>query len=214
MKRADIQPWQVYGYSTSRTHIYRYTPVMVLSAASYFRSRFGERQVGPCQDADEKLAQAKSYSSGVGLLAVMLPADRTDHDSIRRLRALATVDKALIALNESGAGVREIRDTDDPKAVLGTYMLMTDTRHLHGDYHTLVRELDEAEQRSRDESQRQEESRLADLARYDGIVGRFADLGIMLARAGQYDHPSMVKMTFEQAERLLGMVEVTRVTRA
>jgi hypothetical protein len=167
VKRSDIKPGEVYGYTEDRAHIYRYSAVIVLSTDLYMISRFARHEITRAP-AGSKPQRGRSYNNTIGLLTVFL--DAADHDTVRKVRALASVQDALEGMQGLNGRTREITDginaqTGQP-VVLGRYGMLTQASYLHGDYYELTAAL-EARQ-----TERQRLASEAEQGRKDAVAAR------------------------------------------
>ena len=203
MKRADIEPGKVYGYSEGTTRIYRYDPVMVVSTDLYMIDRY-KRTLGPADEYHRTITSGRrSYDNAVGLLAVNLTPEGLSNLDV--VGSLVTPEAAVAGINGGG------RDITLPRglAVLGRYTLITNQRYLHGDYATLQAELDEADapaQRARPTGP----SRTAWPAwpRYRALEGRLGALGITGYAVGDWENKSRFEgLRFEDMDTLLDLAE-------
>jgi hypothetical protein len=205
MKRKDIELGKVYGYSeqSGMRRIYRYDAVMVLSADLFMIDRY-KRTIGPADEYHTTMTSGRaSYGNAVGLLCVDLRS--TDPGDVAKVRKLATVEGALEGIN--GAG-RAIHDPDDAECALGQYFLLTNQRHLHGDYYELVAELEASERQSKRAAQQHEEARLAAVERHNALAVRLDALGITGYHVMAYESPSRFeKLRFEDMDELITLAE-------
>lgn len=205
MKRGDIQIGPVYGYSEDRKYITRYQPVILLSLDSYERARYGTKLLAPTHEPREKLNRGgwRTHTNPVGLLGVMLTAG-TDHDTLRRVRALVSVEEALAAQNGQREN-RSVVDPDDPEHELGRYILVTATADLQGDYAELTAALEAAEDARARYADAAEQARVADVARYNELADRLDRLGVTGYHASGWESPHgrFEKLTFDDLELLI-----------
>jgi hypothetical protein len=200
MKRADIKPMELYGYAEDRQP-YQYSAVMVLTTNLYMTEQFGARQTVPAPPG-RRMQRGNSYRNLVGM--PMVYVCRTDHDSVRRLRSLASLEAALDAFN----GRDGTDDRIGEPAVLGRYEMLTNAGYLHGGYYELTAALDERKRRNAELEQAQERGRQERLARFNDIVLRLGDLGITGYHAGSWENPSRFEgLTFDDMEGLLDLAE-------
>jgi hypothetical protein len=207
VRKADIKPFEVYGYSEHRTGIYHYSPVMVISTDMYERSRYGERNLVPARPGMQRFQRA-SFGSGnmytVGMIMVEL-ADAS-HDTVRKLRELVSTDAAMEAIN---SGERNIMDPDDPEKRLGRYGLLTNQRYLHGDYYELTRALEDSRRRDARLREEREQARKAAVAEHEALADRLDKLGLTGYHRASYESPgTTVKVKVGDLEELLRLAEL------
>lgn len=217
MKRADITPGEVYSlasYRDSRTG----WPVMILSTDSYQRHH---RTHVVDIAGNDRLVQGDYRRSAVGLIVVKLGFSMNEGEDVldfrarvERVRELVSVVKGLAALNASIDKAWDDREhlmvQDAEGTILGHYELLTGLQMVQGPYIALTLAERRAEAQRHVYADELEQERVAAVARHNGIAGRLGNLGVMIARAADYEHPSMVKMSFEQAERLIDLAEKCR----
>lgn len=206
MKRADIKTGQVYGHNEGRERIYRYQPVVVLSLDSYRLDRY-TRLLAKSDSPREGLTTGRStYSSAVGLLAVMLNTECTSPQDVAKLLRVATPEAAVAGIN--GAG-RQVFDPDVLDRVLGRYMLLTRAQYLHGDYHELTDALTAREQRNRTIAQQNECERIDRLNRYRALNDRLEALGVKDGQhVSQHAEVYSFKLYFDGMEKLIELAEL------
>lgn len=213
MKRKDITPGKVYSLLSYRDSRQGW-PVMILSKDSYQKHH---RTHVVDIAGNDRLVQGDYRRSAVGLIVVKLGFSMNEGEDVLDFRAKvdqvrerASVVKGLAALNVTDKAWDDrdhLNITDDEGNVLGHYELLTGLQMVQGPYIALTLAERQAQAQSRVWADELEQQRVAAVARHNGIAGRLGNLGIMIARAADYEHPSMVKMTFEQAERLLSLAE-------
>lgn len=209
MKSADIKAGPVYGYSEDRDHIYRYSPVLVLSTDLYMTSRFGQRRFGRA-DAQYKTMKRGGGYSGTSVVMMTVWLSDAGLENVERVRELATAEAAVEALND-GTG-RDITDGTNAQTgqpvVLGTYRTLTSARYLHGDYAELTAEIEARKQRRDAEARQLEDRRLANLARYRELSARLTAQGYQdSAYVGDHSNPASFRLSFAVMEALLDKAE-------
>jgi hypothetical protein len=204
VKKADIRPFEVYGYSEYRDPT-SYGPVMVISTSLFERSKFGSRNLVPARPGHTQMQRA-SYGSSTMYSVGMLTVDLADvsHDAVRKLRALVSTDAAMEAIN---SGHPDIMDPDDPEKRLGRYGYLTNQRYLHGDYYELTRAKEEAERARAEYAMAEEQARLARLAEHNALADRLDKLGLTGYHRASYESPgTTVKIKVADLEELLDLV--------
>lgn len=212
MKRADIEIGPVYGFSEDRARIYHYSPVIVLSLDSYTRARYGNRALKPADQPRERLNRGgwRTHTAPVGLLSVMLY--HTDHDSLRRVRALATVEAAVRALDENVNSLLDITDGTDAQTgqpvVLGRYILVTSAGDFHGLYSELTAALEAADRQRQEYATEAEQARVANVETYRALAERLDKLGVTGYHCADWESPTRFdRLTFEDMDALVCLAE-------
>lgn len=199
MKRADLKAEVVYGYYQGRPSCYsEYQPIVLLDTETWRVQHGPGSSVRITKAPGERLRSARRHmASSYGMPGIILRNARN--------AARATT------LGSTGnfKWYDEITDPEKEE-ILGTYALVTNSRHLHGLYEPL-REAKELAYQQRKEAAAARAQYAAEQDKKLCVLhARLDALGIPAeasALQGGYGIPTRVSLSFEQFDQLLILAE-------